>query len=253
MAMLLARSPRALGEVVRAVVSGAVDGAATNGSTIMILDRLRLRQAVPEAAGGANWGPEEWFWRSLEPRLQAGTRVLDLGCGAGRMVRLVAPLVGHVTGVDVSGMLLDEARENFADVPNVDFAQTSRYALGPLPDASFDLVFSAYVLMNLDLIAVIALLDEISRVLKPGGMSIINFHTMDRPFGQEYALKIARAAERRGRVGGSAMKPYVNAQVNAMHQLVGLNISEMIEPEEGGSGQSTIFVAIRGEAEARPA
>jgi ubiquinone/menaquinone biosynthesis C-methylase UbiE len=246
-AMLLARSPRVLGETVRAMVSGAVEGAATNGGIAMVLERERLRRAVPDAAGGANWGPEEWFWQSLMPRLGEQMRVLDLGCGAGRFDRLVAPRVARVTGADISGVLLDEARRNFADVPNVDFVRTSRYSLDPLEDDAFDLVFSAYVLMNLDPIAVIALLDEISRVLEPGGLSVINFHTIDLPAGQEYALQTARAAERRGRVGGTAMKPYLNAQVKAMHSLVGLDIVETIQPEEGEGARSTIFIAARDE------
>jgi ubiquinone/menaquinone biosynthesis C-methylase UbiE len=244
-AMLLGRSPRVLGETVRAMVSGAVEGAATNGSLVWVLERERLRRAVPDAAGGANWGPEEWFWQSLMPRLGEQMHVLDLGCGAGRIARLVAPLVARVTGADVSEVLLAEARENFADVPNVDFVRTSRYSLSPLEDASFDLVFSAGVLSYLDPIAVIAILDEVGRVLKPGGLSVINFRTIDLPAGREYALQTARAAERTERVGGSAAKPYLNAQVKAMHSLVGLEIVEMVQPAKIGDGQSTIFIAAR--------
>lgn len=247
LAKLVARSPAVLGELARAMVSGAVEGAATNGSLVWVLSRERLRRVAPDAAGGANWGREEWFCQPLLSRLEEPMQVLDLGCGAGRISRLIAPRVQHLTCADVSDLLLGEARENLAELSNVDFVRTSAYGVMPLKDASFDLVYAQGVFSYLDMIAALALLDGVRRVLRPGGVSFVNFFTIDQPGGREYALSIARTVARRGRTSGSAMKPYVNGQVKAMHSLVGLDVVEMIQPETIDR-ESTIFVGARREA-----
>ncbi|HEY5318296.1 MAG TPA: class I SAM-dependent methyltransferase [Solirubrobacteraceae bacterium] len=228
------------------MVSGAIEGAANNGSLVWVLERERLRRAVPDAAGGANWASEDWFCEPLIPRLGDRMRVLDLGCGAGRISRLTAPCVGHLTCVDVSGLLLDEARENLAHLPNLDFVHTSGYSLSPLDDASFDLVYAQGVLSYLDPIAALALLDGVYRVLRPGGASYINFYTVDQPAGREYALYIARTVAQRGRIPGSSSKPYINEQVKKMHSLVGLDVAEVIQPSSTAERETTIFVAARG-------
>jgi ubiquinone/menaquinone biosynthesis C-methylase UbiE len=54
--------------------------------------------------------------------LQAGSRVLDVGCGTGVVTRAIAPLVGpsgRVTGLDVNETMLDTARR-MADQQGLD-------------------------------------------------------------------------------------------------------------------------------------
>jgi hypothetical protein len=114
---------------------------------------------------------------------------------------------------------------------NVDFVRTSAYGVMPLKDAAFDLVYAQGVFWYLDMIAAGALLDGVRCVLRPGGVSFVNFFTINQPGGREYALGIARTVARRGRTSGSAMKPYVKGQVKAMHSLVGPDVVEMIQPE----------------------
>lgn len=224
------------------MVSGAVEGTATNGSFVWVLSRERLRRAVPDAAGGANWGREDLFCQPLLPRLDTQMRVLDLGCGAGRIGRLIAPHVAYLTCADVSSVLLAEARENLAALPNVDFVQTSGYGTSPLDEASFDLVYAQGVFSYLEPIPAVALLDGVCRVLRPGGVSFINFFTINQPGGEEYALRTARTVANRGRVSGSAMRPYIASQVQAMHTLVGLEAVDMIQTE---TMDPTIFVSVR--------
>lgn len=253
LAKAVARSPQVVGELVGGMVSGAVEGVTTSGSLRWVLSRERLRRVAPDAGGGANWGRVDSFCEPLLLKLDKEMRVLDLGCGAGRISQVVAPHVAHLTCADVSRVLLAEARENLADLPHVDFVQTSRYGLNPLADDSFDLVCAQGVLEFFDTIAAVAVLDGVRRVLRPGGMSYINFFTIDQPGGAEWALRSARATARSERIPGSSPKPYVNAQVSAMHALVGLNVVEVIRPETINR-ESTIFVAVRddGSTDASP-
>lgn len=107
----------------------------------------------------------------LVPRLRAGMRLLDIGCGPGTittgLARAVAP--GAVVGVDVAADVLVGAREHAASegVTNVRFEEASVYALS-YADASFEAAHAHQVLQHLTQ-PVDALL-EVRRVLVPGGV-----------------------------------------------------------------------------------
>jgi SAM-dependent methyltransferase len=239
---LLIRSPRAVRETLAAMARGAVDAAATNASLVWVFDSNRIRQVVPDAASGVNWGGEDWFVQPLLPRLAAEMHVLDLGCGAGRISRIVAPRVARVACADVSRVLLAEAHRNLADLENVDFIRTNGHSLAPLQDTTFDLAFAQGVFSYLEPVACLGLLDEVKRVLRRKGTSIINFFTIDDVASAEAALRAARAVSRRGRPSGSSPRPFTKDQVIRMHTLVGLGIDEIIEPPPG-TRESTLFVA----------
>lgn len=110
-------------------------------------------------------------------QLRGGERVLDVGCGMGADVFEIAPLVssnGHVTGVDVSAAMIDEARRRAEGrgLP-VSFEVRDSQALR-FETSSFDAVRSERMLMHVPN-AELAL-SEMSRVLKPGGrMSVFDF------------------------------------------------------------------------------
>ena len=46
-------------------------------------------------------------------------RVLEIGCGAGRVTRALAQIFGEVYGVDISGEMVRQARAALADLPHV--------------------------------------------------------------------------------------------------------------------------------------
>ena len=98
-------------------------------------------------------------------------RVLEIGCGAGRMTKHLATVFGEVVGVDVSGEMIRQARERLATVGNAKFHETSGVDFPMLADESFDLVLSAYVFQHVPSAEVIrSNLDDGWRVLKPGGV-----------------------------------------------------------------------------------
>jgi SAM-dependent methyltransferase len=97
-------------------------------------------------------------------------RVLDVGCGSGSMSRLIArsfPEV-EVVGVDVREQYLDYARARGQEegLHNLTFERGDVFAV-PFPDASFDLVWSKYLLQWLR--EPKTALAEFKRVAKPGG------------------------------------------------------------------------------------
>jgi arsenite methyltransferase len=104
-------------------------------------------------------------------RALPGETVLDLGCGAGTDLLIAAQMVGpegRVIGVDMTPSMLDRARRSAEEMglAGVELHQALIESL-PVPDASIDLVTSNGVI---DLVPdKDAALDEIDRVLRPGG------------------------------------------------------------------------------------
>jgi SAM-dependent methyltransferase len=107
-----------------------------------------------------------WYYRdaffALLPR--PGGRVLEVGCGEGRVTRDLASRGEVVIALDASPTLVAAAAERD---PGGNYSVGDGEAL-PYEDASFDLVVSYNVLM--DVADMPRVLDEIGRVLAPGGV-----------------------------------------------------------------------------------
>ena len=103
-------------------------------------------------------------------RLSPGNSVVDVGCGHGNCVPLLAQRVkgsGRIVGLDVSHAMVAEARRRYdhSGVP-VEFRQGSALAL-PFEDESFDAARADRVLLFVD--DPRQSLAELIRVTKPGG------------------------------------------------------------------------------------
>ena len=97
-------------------------------------------------------------------------RVLELGCGVGRIGLQLAPKVGHWEGADISANMLEVARSRLAGQKNVGFTELRRSRLDGLADASFDKAYSVAVFIHMDKEDFFLYVQELARVLKPGGV-----------------------------------------------------------------------------------
>lgn len=118
------------------------------------------------------------FFDGLWEVLRPDARVVDLGCGIGRMDEFVAPLVKQVTGIDVSGEMVRQARLRLAHLDNVEFVECDGYSL-PLADASVDVVFSHSALQHMPRHIARGYCREVFRILRPGGSFVLQVPELD--------------------------------------------------------------------------
>jgi ubiquinone/menaquinone biosynthesis C-methylase UbiE len=96
--------------------------------------------------------------------------MVEIGCGVGRMTRMLAKLFGEVTALDVSDEMVSEARSNTQDLPNVRILLGDGATLQPLQSACADFV-SFIVFQHIPNFAIVdSYCKEAYRVLRPGGL-----------------------------------------------------------------------------------
>jgi demethylmenaquinone methyltransferase/2-methoxy-6-polyprenyl-1,4-benzoquinol methylase len=126
-----------------------------------------------------------WRRRAAQlTRAQPGDRVLDVCTGTGALAALLRGRVGargQVVGVDLTEAMLEVAR---ARVPEVSFVLADACAL-PFPDRSFEAATMAFGLRNIGDRQ--KALDELARVLRPGGRAVIlEFSQVHPPLRSAY-------------------------------------------------------------------
>lgn len=110
-------------------------------------------------------------------------RVLDIGCGNGRISRLAAGRAAYALGIDLSAPMLERARASATaeSIDNVDFIQADAQTYG-FEKAAFDAAVSRFGIMFFA--DPIAGFGNIGRALRPGGRLAFvcpqNFDRMDQ-------------------------------------------------------------------------
>lgn len=129
-------------------------------------------------------------------RLMPGDAALDVGCGVGDDVRLLADVVGptgRAVGIDSREELLAEARARSEPGPGVQFIAADAHAM-PFADDTFAAARVERVLQHVaDPLAVVA---EMARVVRPGGRIVGMEPDWDTIVVSSNDLKTTRAVVR---------------------------------------------------------
>jgi SAM-dependent methyltransferase len=126
-------------------------------------------------------GARQFFARL---NVKPGTRLLDVGCGAGQLALIAARSGASVTGTDIAANWLEKARERAnAEGLQVMFEEADAEAL-PYQDGEFDAVVSLIGAMFAPRPALVAA--ELVRVCRPGGMIAMANWTAEGFIGQMF-------------------------------------------------------------------
>lgn len=111
--------------------------------------------------------------------VQPGDRILDVGCGAGKSLELLLPLVGDgaVAGIDPSPLMVKEAkRRNFRGKAQKHLSiQVAAVEAMPFEDQTFDAAMSVHTIYFWQQLG--PAMHELARVLRPGGWLVLLFRT----------------------------------------------------------------------------
>ncbi len=136
---------------------------------------------------------EEWDWGSLGEEWTAspewkqaliddvllrlippGGTVLEIGPGGGRWSVVLAPRAERLILVDVTERVLAVCRERLGSPDGVSYVRSSGSDLPGVADGSVDAVWSFDVFVHVAPLDQAGYLDEIARVLRPGGVAAIH-------------------------------------------------------------------------------
>ncbi len=159
-------------------------------------------------------------------------KLLELGCGEGRGVDLLAPLAEEYTAIDKIHEVIDNLKHKH---PEVDFRQGVFPPLN-FEDNTFDSVVSFQVIEHVK--KDVQFLEEIHRVLKPGGVAIITtpnikmtlsrnpWHIREYTGDQlkEMASNIFKEVEMKGVAGNDRVMTYYEQNKAAVQKIMRFDI-----------------------------
>ncbi len=127
-----------------------------------------------------NYQTEELFVQSGEDTAQAlleavkdlyrpSWKVLDIGCGIGRVLKPLAKHFHALVGIDVSSTMIAQSKSWLSEYPHVTTFENSGMDLREFEDQSFNLVYSYVAFQHMPRLVFEQYLGEINRVLTPEG------------------------------------------------------------------------------------
>jgi SAM-dependent methyltransferase len=158
----------------------------------------------------------ERFWRSgeidlqrfltaLQAQIEPSDEVVEIGCGVGRLTRVLSRDSASVRALDISERMLELAREHSPSLANVEWIHGDGSQLVGIDDESADVVVSHVVFQHIaDPAITLEYVREIGRALRPrgwAGFQISNdpgVHTDKRSFGDSVRSRFGRAPRGQG-------------------------------------------------------
>jgi SAM-dependent methyltransferase len=184
-------------------------------------------------------------------------RVLDFGCGVGRLSLAWSGRAARVTGADISEGMIEAGRRIIGQRLNVELVLNVASDLGCWPNDTFDLVFSYICLQHMPWPIAAGYLAEFARVCRPGQW--VAFQLPARQLGTVWGARLRQrivdllpfglgAAYRRWRHGSRAVFDMFFTPPAVLEEAaagVGLRLMHKEPDPGGGPGTEGFFYVFR--------
>lgn len=189
-----------------------------------IWDSAELRDAAASERAFDESGASDA--RALVAHVDPDSRVVDLGCGIGRVMRPLAPLCREIIGVDISAKMIEMGRDYLGGVPNARLVHTSGAVLPGVPDGSVDFLYSLICLIHVDKRTAFRYLREIERVLAPDGTALLQVENLLSPGGLAEFRRVVDLTEE------YPLEFYTPDELRHLARAVGLEVLNLYEDRE---------------------
>jgi SAM-dependent methyltransferase len=137
---------------------------------------------------------------AVDVALEPDWLVVEIGCGVGRLTRVISERAGSVKALDVSSEMLAIARNENAALGNVEWIHGDGVSLKGIGDGVSDAAVSHVVFQHIpDPQITLGYIREVGRVLKPGGVAALHVsndkqvHEQKQPLGERVRSLFGRA------------------------------------------------------------
>jgi 2-polyprenyl-3-methyl-5-hydroxy-6-metoxy-1,4-benzoquinol methylase len=119
------------------------------------------------------WASGEQIWNDIKKKTgytpTATDVVVEIGCGVGRLSRVISKEVAQIEAFDISEQMLELARQG--DLKNVNFRLSNGGDLEPLSKSSAEMVLAYCIFQHLPSVDILRkYIDEMARVARPGAI-----------------------------------------------------------------------------------
>ncbi|MDX1460884.1 MAG: class I SAM-dependent methyltransferase [Xanthomonadales bacterium] len=205
--------------------------------------------------GASAWEPERFYalgrsdWADFVPRWEQyglkPEKVVEIGCGAGRLTRPMADHFDRVIALDVAPGMLSVAAK-YAAAPNIEYRLVESSTI-PVADHSVSGVFSTHVFQHFDAQAeAMNYFREIARVLQPGGSLMIHLPITIWPSGSGAWVRWPERARQWksdtvARIKRWAISRGLDAELMKMTTYEAESLFEMLDSAELGGVELSII------------
>jgi cyclopropane fatty-acyl-phospholipid synthase-like methyltransferase len=203
------------------------------------------RTAPREVTATFDAGDWETYWASGERDLRvvlsvvtkagldARERAVEIGCGMGRITRVLAVDYAEVVGLDISSEMVARARQ-MSQPPNVSYALVNADMTLPVDTQTVDLVMAWTVFRHVSEDVFVRYAAEAHRVLRPGG--VLAFEAQVRETGPVVRARTHRPFPER---------EYLRAELADHCRSAGFTWAADEEHPSATPGTTTLVVAWR--------
>jgi len=156
--------------------------------------------------------------------IQKTDKVLDFGCGIGRLMKPISKLCESIVGVDISEAMIGYGFEYCKGENNIMFKAMQSETAIPIGNDALDKIYSLIVLQHTEKHKAFKILCELGRILKTGGKILIQYPDMRQDIYFNYMIN-----REQGGLTQPILEFYTKEELKRIYEFLKFEIIEIKE------------------------